>query len=173
MPWLISFLGILQDSEIRLHKYMNRKELAESLFRQGFNCAQAVVLSFEDVAASRGITREQLSALASGFGGGMGRMREVCGCVSGMTLIAGLLSPADPSCHASRTTNYALVQKFAGEFGAQNGSIVCRELLGLRTAAKESPEPERRTEHYYKSRPCEQLVGCAAEIVADYLEKMS
>ena len=151
-----------------------RREKAKALFRQGCNCCQAVALAFEDVAALRGVTPEQLLAAASGFGGGMGRLREVCGCVSGMTMIAGLASPADPSDHAARTANYALVQQLAGDFRAANGSIVCRELLGLRTAGRQavaavSPEPSERTEQYYKSRPCEALVGCAAEILASRL----
>ena len=147
-----------------------RKELAESLFREGYNCCQAVVLAFEDVAAVKGLSKAQLESLASGFGGGMGRLREVCGCVSAMTMLSGIISPAAPSDHASRTANYALVQKLADEFRAQNGSIVCRELLGIRAAAKESPEPSARTEHYYKARPCAALVGCAAGIIAAYLE---
>ena len=149
-----------------------RKELAESLFRQGYNCCQAVVLAFEDIAAGKGITRAQLEALASGFGGGMGRMREVCGCVSGMTMLAGIISPADPKDHDARTANYALVQKFAAEFKEQNGSIVCRELLGLRAQQKESPEPSERTAHYYKSRPCAEMVACAAGIVAARIESL-
>ena len=99
-------------------------------------------------------------------------MREVCGSVSGMVMLAGLMAPAaDPSVKVDRTRNYALVQDMAEEFRSLNGSIVCKELLGLvpmgsgAAACKESPEPSDRTPEYYKKRPCEELVGIAAEIV--------
>ena len=104
----------------------------------------------------------------------MGRMREVCGAVSGMVMLAGLMKPAsDPSVKDWRTANYALVQEMAGEFRSINGSIVCKELLGLvpmgssSPAPKESPEPSDRTPEYYKKRPCEELVGIAARIVGE------
>jgi hypothetical protein len=104
----------------------------------------------------------------------MGRMREVCGAVSGMTMLAGLIKPAtDPSVKDWRTANYALVQEMAGEFKGINGSIVCKELLGLvpmgssAQAPKESPEPSDRTPEYYKKRPCEELVGISARIVGE------
>lgn len=143
---------------------------ARKLFKEeGYNCCQAVVLAYNDIF---GIDDETAAALSSGFGGGMGRMREVCGSVSGMVMLAGLLTPAaDPSIKVDRTRNYALVQELAEEFKALNGSIVCKELLGLvpmgsgAPVAKESPEPSDRTPDYYKKRPCEELVGIAAGIV--------
>lgn len=143
---------------------------AKRLFKEeGYNCCQAVVLAYNDVF---GIDDETAAALSSGFGGGFGRMREVCGSVSGMTMLAGLMAPAaDPSVKVDRTRNYALVQEMAGEFKAINGSIVCKELLGLvpmgsaADVAQESPEPSDRTPEYYKKRPCEELVGIAAYIV--------
>ena len=99
-------------------------------------------------------------------------MREVCGSVSGMVMLAGLMRPAnDPSVKEWRTANYALVQEMAAEFREVNGSIVCKELLGLvpmgssSPAPKESPEPSDRTPEYYKKRPCEELVGISARIV--------
>ena len=147
-----------------------RAEKAKRLFKEeGYNCCQAVVLAYNDVF---GIDDDTAAALSSGFGGGMGRMREVCGSVSGMVMLAGLMAPAaDPSIKVDRTRNYALVQEMADEFRAMNGSIVCKELLGLvpmgsnASAAKESPEPSDRTPEYYKKRPCEELVGIAARIV--------
>ena len=147
-----------------------RAEKAQRLFKEeGYNCCQAVVLAYNDVF---GIDDDTAAALSSGFGGGMGRMREVCGSVSGMVMLAGLMAPAaDPSIKVDRTRNYALVQEMADEFRAMNGSIVCKELLGLvpmgsnASAAKESPEPSDRTPEYYKKRPCEELVGIAARIV--------
>ena len=143
---------------------------AKRLFKEeGYNCCQAVVLAYNDVF---GIDDSTAAALSSGFGGGMGRMREVCGSVSGMVMLAGLMAPAaDPSIKVDRTRNYALVQEMAEEFRFINGSIVCKELLGLvpmgsqAAVAKESPEPSDRTPEYYKKRPCEELVGIAAEIV--------
>ena len=135
-----------------------RVEKAKRLFKEeGYNCCQAVVLAYNDLF---GIDDDTAAALSSGFGGGMGRMREVCGSVSGMVMLAGLLTPAaDPSIKVDRTRNYALVQEMAEEFRNINGSIVCKELLGLvpigsnGSIIKESPEPSDRTPEYYKKRP--------------------
>lgn len=145
-----------------------RKDRAMSLFRQGYNCCQSVILAFSDL-LSDDITEEQLAVLGSGFGGGMARMREVCGSFSGAVMMAGFISPAsDPSVKESRRDNYALVQKFAEEFRRLNGgSIVCRELLGLAQMAKEGPTPSERTPEFYRKRPCEQIIGNAAFIVAE------
>lgn len=155
-----------------------RVERAKRLFREeGYNCCQAVVLAYNDLF---GIDDRTASAISSGFGGGMGRMREVCGSVSGMVMLAGLIAPAtDPSVKVDRTRNYALVQEAAGEFKALNGSIVCRELLGLvpmgRSGANltaESPEPSDRTPEYYKKRPCEELVGISARIIGEKINNL-
>lgn len=145
---------------------------AKRLFKEeGYNCCQAVVMAYNDVF---GIDDDTAAALSSGFGGGMGRMREVCGSVSGMVMLAGLIAPAaDPSVKVDRTRNYALVQQMAEDFKALNGSIVCKELLGLvpmgsgAAACKESPEPSDRTPEYYQKRPCEELVGISARIVGE------
>ena len=113
---------------------MTRSEKAYSLFKEGYNCCQAVVLAFSDfIAAQGGPDEEQLKTLCSGFGGGFGRMREVCGTVSGMTILAGFICPATLGDKAAKASNYALVQAFAARFRAANGSIICRELLGLST----------------------------------------
>ena len=147
-----------------------RSTTAREYFLQGYNCCQSVVMAFSDIV---GVSPEVLAAAATGFGGGMGRMREVCGTVSGMTMLAGFLSPApDPSDHSARTANYALVQKFAGSFRSETGSIVCRELLGATSPAEAhstAPAPAQRTGEYYKKRPCAELVALAASIVARYL----
>lgn len=149
---------------------------ARKLFKEdGYNCCQAVVLAYNDIF---GLDEKTAASLSSGFGGGMGRMREVCGSVSGMVFLAGLLSPADnPSDKAARTANYALVQDVAAEFKAINGSIICRELLGLTPGCStkgegihgipESPTPSDRTPEYYKKRPCEELVGISARIIGE------
>ena len=149
-----------------------RVEKAKRLFKEGgYNCCQAVVMAYNDIFGMDDVTA---ATVASGFGGGMGRMREVCGSVSGMTILAGFISPAaDPSIKTARTANYALVQELAEEFRKTNGSILCKELLRLvpmgsgQIAPKESPEPSDRTETYYKKRPCEELVGISARIVGE------
>lgn len=154
-----------------------RVEKAKRLFKEGgYNCCQAVVLAYNDVF---GIEDETAAAMSSGFGGGMGRMREVCGSVSGMVMLAGLIRPAtDPTVKDWRTANYALVQEMAGEFKAINGSIVCKELLGLvpmgssQQIPQESPEPSDRTPEYYKKRPCEELVGISARIVGEKIKSL-
>lgn len=151
---------------------------AQRLFKEeGYNCCQAVVLAYNDLFDIDDI---MAASLSSGFGGGMGRMREVCGSVSGMIILAGLMAPADnPSDKNGRTRNYALVQDIAGEFRKMNGSIVCRELLGLTPMGlssltpQESPEPSDRTEEYYKKRPCEELVGISARIIGEKMLKMN
>ena len=146
-----------------------RVERAENYFKAGYNCAQAVVMAFDDVLQ---MTPDQLARLVAPFGGGMGRMREVCGTVSGMAFVAGAIAPsADPSNLEERKQNYALVQHFADEFRRENGDIVCRRLLGLEPMMEraETAMPSERTPEYYKKRPCGEYVGSAARIVAEYL----
>lgn len=139
-----------------------RGRAAKRYFEEGYNCAQAVVLVYAD---QTGLDEDTLLRLASSFGGGMGRLREVCGAVSGMFIVAGLLKGYSSPVNArAKKEHYALVQRLAGEFETRNGSIVCRELLGLEER-KSPPDPERRTEAYYKKRPCAELVECAAEIL--------
>ena len=145
-----------------------RSRKAREYFRDGYNCCQSVLLAFEDVI---GMSKDEIASLSSGFGGGMGRLREVCGAMSAMTFMAGVVCPAsDPLDQKKKTDNYALVQKFAGEFKEENGSIICRELLQIRASQKESPAPSTRTEQYYTNRPCERIVGAAARIIAENLD---
>lgn len=146
---------------------MSKEELAGAYFRQGYNCNQAVLLAFQDVL---GLDEQTILKIGTGLGGGMARMREVCGTVSAMAVIAGFLSPATtPGDQAQRRDGYALVQKFASEFKEQNGSIVCRELLG-KPQGWEAPEPSERTPQFYAKRPCEAYVRNAARIVENFLE---
>lgn len=135
---------------------------AMELFKQGYNCSQAVVGAFGDMLE---LDFETLMMLSSSFGGGMGRLREVCGAVSGMLMVAGLLKGySDPTDHCAKTEHYKLVQELAKHFKEKNGSIICRELLDL-AQMQDNPVPEIRTEEYYKKRPCALLVGDAAEIL--------
>jgi C_GCAxxG_C_C family probable redox protein len=148
-----------------------RVERARNNFKAGYNCAQAVAMTFSDVI---NLPTEDVVRLAASFGGGMGRMREVCGAVSGMSLVASAVSPAvDPKNMEARMANYALVQLFAERFRAENGDIVCRRLLGLDSATEraEGPMPSQRTESYYRKRPCVEYVAAAARIVAEYIAK--
>jgi C_GCAxxG_C_C family probable redox protein len=146
-----------------------REERARNYFVEGYNCAQAVVMAFDDIMAMDVVT---LARLAAPFGGGMGRMREVCGTVSGMTMVAGAIEPSvDPKNMSQRQANYALVQAFAERFRNENGDIVCRRLLGLEPIVEraETAMPSERTAEYYKKRPCVEYVACAARIVAEHL----
>ncbi len=148
-----------------------RVERAQAYFKAGYNCAQAVVMAFDDVMQ---MSPDELARLAAPFGGGMGRMREVCGTVSGMAFLAGAIKPStNPSNLEERKENYALVQLFADKFREENGDIVCRRLLGLEPIAEraETAMPSERTPEYYRKRPCSEYVGCAARIVAEYLVK--
>lgn len=140
---------------------------AMELFRAGYNCSQSVFGAFTGIL---GIDFETAVRIASSFGGGIGRMREVCGAVSGMCMAAGLACGySDPLAHEEKSAHYRRIQELAGSFKAENGSIVCRELLGLNLPGPDSPEPELRTAGYYKKRPCELLVGQAAAILESYL----
>ena len=147
---------------------MTRKELAMNYFKEGYNCAQAVVLAFEDLT---GLDKSTLLKLSSSFGGGLGRLREVCGSVSGMAIILGILyGYDDSSAQEEKSAHYTRIQEVAHAFEEKNGSIVCRELLGLSTK-HDAPTPEARTEGNYKKRPCVELVGDSAEILEEYIAK--
>ena len=141
---------------------MSRADRAEELFRQGYNCGQSVFAAFADVL---GLTVEEAAKIASPFGAGFGKLREVCGAVSGMTLVTGYLKGySDPADYESKKEVYALIQKMCAEFEARQGSIICRELLGLKKG-EDLGEPSVRTEEYYRSRPCIGACRTAAEIV--------
>lgn len=145
-----------------------RAELAEKYFKEGYNCCQAVVLAFQD---KMGVDRETALKLAAPFGGGLGRMREVCGAVSGMSMAAGAMKGnTDPKDQEAKKEHYKLIQEMAGAFKEENGSIVCRELLGL-DKKEGGGTPEARTDKYYKKRPCAELCACAAGILEKKLEE--
>lgn len=147
---------------------MNRREKAEELFESGYNCAQAVILAFSDLT---GVDEGTLARIGSSFGGGMGRLREVCGAVTGMFTVAGLLYGYEGAEEGEKKAeHYALIQRLASRFSEETGSIICRELLGL-GGKKDDPKPEARTPEYYKKRPCRELVGIAAEILGGFLDE--
>lgn len=147
---------------------MTKRERATELFLRGYNCAQSVAGAFCE---ETGIDFNTMMKLSSAFGGGMGRLREVCGTVSGMFIITGLLYGYDsPEDRDAKKLLYAEIQSLAARFKEQNGSYICRELLSLRTKTPDDPTPEPRTADYYAKRPCKNLVGDAAEILELFIE---
>lgn len=148
---------------------VNKGDKAAALFLEGYNCAQAVVLAFTDELE---LEEKTLAKLASSFGGGMGRLREVCGAVSGMFMVYGMLEGTDhlPT-HDEKTNQYKKVQEMAADFQKLHGSIICRDIL-KKPAGADHYEPAERTTEYYKSRPCEKCVRDAAEILLKKLEKI-
>ena len=142
------------------------EQRAMELFRNGYNCSQAVLLAF---CPELNMERETAAAIASSFGGGIGRLREVCGAFSGMAMVAGLKKGyTDPKSREDKARHYQLIQELAERFRRENGSIVCRELLSLPPGA-DPPVPSERTAEFYKKRPCVELVGCGARIAAEVL----
>ncbi len=147
-----------------------RRTRARNLFREGYNCCQSVVMAYSDVI---GIDDVLAATISSSFGGGVGRLREVCGAVSGMAVVAGFLQPSvDPADRDAKAKNYAFVQQLAEPFRIANGSIVCRELLGI-DHSKDAPVPSERTAEYYKKRPCVELVAMAAGVVGERINLMN
>ena len=142
---------------------------AVELFKEGYNCSQAVFAAFAD---AYGMDVETALKVSSSFGGGMGRMREVCGAVSGMLMVAGMeTGTVIGKDAAGKQHNYQVVQQLAEKFKQENGSIICRELLGLSDEPHRETKPEERVPEYYKKRPCVQLVEEAARIVEEFLEE--
>ena len=147
---------------------MTHQEKARQNFLNGYNCAQAVFCAFCDVT---GMDEREALRLSSSFGGGMGRLREVCGAVSGMFMAAGLLYGYDNLDDKSlNAAHYARIQELAARFSSQEKSLICRELLGL-TETHSAPEPSDRTQEYYQSRPCPRIVETAARILDKYIEE--
>ncbi len=145
-----------------------RRERAMQNFADGYNCAQAVVLAYSDIVE---IDPRQLATISAPLGGGMGRLREVCGAVSGMFMVSGFIhNNYDPKDRGAKIATYQTVQSLAEGFRELNGSIICRELLGL-SVKQQIPIPEERTEAYYKKRPCKELVGIAAELVGEAINR--
>ena len=138
---------------------------AAQLFLSGCNCSQAVVVAFCDVT---GMTPDYAARLSSSFGGGMGRMREVCGAVSGMLMVLGLLygytDPGEEDC--VKREHYKAVQALAAQFREDTGSIICREILKNPAA---DPNPSPRTAEYYQKRPCARMVMTAARLLDAFI----
>lgn len=144
---------------------MDHINKAVELFLGGHNCAQAVAVAFCDVT---GLDETTAAKISSSFGGGIGRMREVCGAVSGLAMVAGLLygytDPGEKDIH--KKEHYQLVQELAGKFQAEVGSIICRDIL---KNPPSDPNPTSRTAEFYKTRPCARMVMLAAKIMEEYI----
>ena len=146
----------------------SRTEQAVELFKEGFNCSQSVFAAYADLL---GMDRETALRVSASFGGGIGRMREVCGAANGMFLVAGMLTGStEGKDQTAKKNNYEVVQRLAEEFKKENGgTYICRELLGLnkdgKTVVPGDTTPEARTEEYYKKRPCLKTIQGAAAIV--------
>lgn len=143
---------------------MDKGQIAVDNFKSGLNCAQAVVLAFQDELKMDSLT---LKKLTISFGGGLGRQRFTCGAVSGMCMVlGGLLSDGQDKLYI-----YDIIQKACQDFKEQVGSIICAELLDGESAKSTNPKPDDRTTEYYKKRPCAELCRLASQITQKYLEQ--
>ena len=150
---------------------MNKEKAAaaKALFMEGYNCSQAVVGAWaEDI----GLDSETAYKIASGFGGGIGRMREVCGAFTGAVMVLGLkFGNTIGNDRAAKGKDYERVQLFAKRFKEELGSdtIICRELLGL--SGPSDPDPAKRTKEYYQKRPCPETVAIASGLLGEFMEQ--
>ena len=139
---------------------MTKGEIAKQNFLSGLNCSQSVVLAFKD---EIGLSEQDLLRLSIGFGGGFARLRLICGAVSGMNMVISAIVGGD------KAQVYALVRQAAEKFKQETGSIICGELLSGVTGITQGGEPEKRTQEYYKKRPCADLCLLAADIAEQIL----
>ena len=143
-----------------------KKELAKQYFLQGYNCSQSVVMAFSE---DLDIDKDSLIKIALSFGGGMGRLREVCGAVTGMFIIAGLKNGTVDADIEKKKEHYELIQNLANKFKKENGDIICRNLLNMSAGQDTEPKNSVRTAEFYKKRPCVELVQSAVEILEKVL----
>ncbi|MGN0517789.1 MAG: C-GCAxxG-C-C family protein [Acutalibacteraceae bacterium] len=149
---------------------LSKGDIAKNYFEQGYNCAQSVMLAFCD---ETGLDFDTSALIASGFGGGIGRLREVCGAVSGMVMALNMIKGYQGTGKGgAKAAHYALIQELCGKFRDENGSIVCKELLAPVDRSTDF-HPEERTTEYYKKRPCSDLVKCAADILGEHLSSQN
>lgn len=147
---------------------MNREEKAIELFYNGYNCAQAVVLAFKDLL---NVDEESLKSLSSSFGGGISRLREVCGCISGMGIVLGLIKGNyDVNNNDEKSKHYAKIQELSLKFKEEMKSYICADLLNI-SRKPSTPVAEKRSEKYYKDRPCAHYIGYMAKLIAQELNE--
>lgn len=146
----------------------DRGEEARTFFLSGYNCSQSVVMAYRDFFPESSFSA--ILSSSSSFGGGMGRLREVCGTVSGALFVLGtVFGYSNPSDNGKKALLYTKIQEFASLFEEKNGSIICRDLLGLK--GKSSPIPEVRSAAYYQKRPCPGICYSSASLLQSFLEK--
>lgn len=151
------------------NKHDDRVQKAVELFMQGYNCSQSVFLAFADL---YGMDEDMAKRVSAGFGGGVGRMRMMCGAVSGMVMLAGLdAGQTEGNDRKGKADCYAVVLGLVNKFKDENGSVICAELLGMKgcKVVKNSNIPDERNAEYYRVRPCSQKVENAARLFAEYL----
>ena len=151
------------------NKHDDRVQKAVELFMQGYNCSQSVFLAFADL---YGMDEDMAKRVSAGFGGGVGRMRMMCGAVSGMVMLAGLdAGQTEGNDRKGKADCYTVVQGLVNKFKDENGSVICAELLGMKgcKVVKNSNIPDERNAEYYRVRPCSQKVENAARLFAEYL----
>ncbi len=142
-----------------------RKDKAQGLFLEGYNCSQSVVLSFSDIL---NIDKDSLAKITSSFGGGIGRLRETCGAISGACVVLGLLYGYEtPETGEIKKEHYSRIQEIVKEFKKEFKTIICRELLG--NCVDNSPNPSPRTKEYYETRPCKKIAGYMAFLISEYI----
>ena len=140
---------------------------AKENFTSGYNCCQSVLLAFEDLLD---VDHDALARLSSGFGAGMGKMREVCGAVSGMFMVASMLKGySSPTATTEKVDTYAMIMELGEKFKSEFGTVICRQLLNLDCDG--NPVPSERTPEYYKKRPCAEMCEYCGKILAEYLSK--
>ncbi len=144
---------------------MTRADKAREYFKSGYACSQAVFAAFSDIFGIDELTAKKLTL---GLGAGVGRMREVCGAVSGSAMVLGALYGGENA--SDKASAYTKVQQFAEEFRKRSGSIICRERLGLAKGQGQNPVPDARTAEYYKTRPCADIIYEAAKILEEMIK---
>lgn len=145
---------------------MTHAQKAKQFFLSGCNCSQSVVCAWADELGIDEVTARKISC---GLGGGVGRLREICGAVSGAATVISMLYSGEDG--RDKATVYGMIQDFAQRFSAETGSVVCRVMLGLDENTPKSPVPEERNEKYYQKRPCTELVCLAAEKLEEVLDE--
>lgn len=147
----------------------SRGDIARQNFYDGYNCAQSLFMAFSDLT---GYTREEAARLSAPFGAGMGRMREVCGAMSSVLMVLGILRGyADTGEDGKKAALYAEVQELFAAFSAKRGTFLCRELLGKTESGPDVPTPDARTAEYYANRPCAEIIADAANLLESYLQE--
>jgi len=156
--------------EVSIEELDARVARAVDNFMAGYGCCQSVVAAFADL---YGLDDVQAKKIAAGFGGGVGRLRMMCGAVSAIVMLVGLdCGQTEGSDREGKSACYKVVQQLLARSEAENGSLICAEILGIQGHEKAHSNymASARTAEYYRQRPCAAKVESAARIFADYLK---